>query len=211
MDLDTQTANPNEPLRFYCRDCDIVFDSLPDGTGYEQAPCPQCREVCLTIGFEQEEIQRNRNEATFFSFLGSIAGLFSFNIPSQQEQPNPAAPMTIVRYEDRLLAEADAEYLRQSSIQATLAFGGAGKPAWFSGPNVVCIELQVPAADARRAEQILREKEPALIQIEPQRNTSADVTFACDDCGETITFPGKLRGKVEVCPHCQSFVDVPED
>ena len=37
---------------FYCCDCEKNFDSEPDGTGYEQAPCPECKQTCMTAEFE---------------------------------------------------------------------------------------------------------------------------------------------------------------
>jgi hypothetical protein len=37
-----------------------------------------------------------------------------------------------------------------------------------------------------------------------------DVTFDCEECGESLTFPSTRRGYVETCRHCQKFVDVPE-
>ncbi len=37
-----------------------------------------------------------------------------------------------------------------------------------------------------------------------------DVTFPCDECGKGVTFPGRRRGHVETCPHCGSYVDVPD-
>lgn len=210
MDLDSQNADPNKPLQFYCRDCDLTFESLPDGTGFEQTPCPKCEQIAMTVEFENQEIDRQSNEATFFSFLGSLTGLFSMRVPNRARPPKPPQFETIVRYEDQSLAESDAEFLRQSGITAELSLSGAGTPDWFAGPNVACIELQVPAADARRAEQLLRDREPALVQIQEKREATAEVTFACEECGGEITFPGELRGKVEICPHCQEYVDVPQ-
>ena len=35
------------------------------------------------------------------------------------------------------------------------------------------------------------------------------ITFACQECGKSITFPGERGGHVEVCPECGSYVDVP--
>jgi membrane protease YdiL (CAAX protease family) len=37
----------------------------------------------------------------------------------------------------------------------------------------------------------------------------ADVTFDCQECGRSITFPGERRGHVEECPECHNYVDVP--
>ncbi len=39
-------------LEFYCCDCQWTFESEPDGTGFEQAPCPHCKLVCMTAEFE---------------------------------------------------------------------------------------------------------------------------------------------------------------
>jgi len=64
-------------LQFYCRGCEATFESEPDHTGYEQAQCPACGELCLTVQFEHEEKKRHHNEATFFSLLGAFTGLFS--------------------------------------------------------------------------------------------------------------------------------------
>lgn len=35
-------------LEFHCDDCDLDFSAPPDGTGYDQAPCPQCQYVCIS-------------------------------------------------------------------------------------------------------------------------------------------------------------------
>lgn len=39
-------------LEFYCCDCTHIFSSVPDGSGYEQATCPQCSLSCMTSEFE---------------------------------------------------------------------------------------------------------------------------------------------------------------
>ena len=41
------------------------------------------------------------------------------------------------------------------------------------------------------------------------REPLAEVTFACQECGRSITFPGGRRGHVEACPECGNYVDVP--
>ncbi len=35
------------------------------------------------------------------------------------------------------------------------------------------------------------------------------VTFACEECGKSITVPAEQLGQLEVCPHCHEYVDVP--
>ena len=37
-----------------------------------------------------------------------------------------------------------------------------------------------------------------------------DVTFDCEECGQSVTFPGARRGGVETCPICNEYIDVPE-
>ena len=41
------------------------------------------------------------------------------------------------------------------------------------------------------------------------RSDAENVTFACQECGKSITFAASRRGHVENCPHCGSYVDVP--
>lgn len=36
------------------------------------------------------------------------------------------------------------------------------------------------------------------------------VAFLCEECGENIMFPAERCGYTETCPHCGSYVDVPE-
>lgn len=36
-----------------------------------------------------------------------------------------------------------------------------------------------------------------------------DVVAICDECGEESVFPGKQRGTVQNCPHCEAYLDVP--
>ena len=37
------------------------------------------------------------------------------------------------------------------------------------------------------------------------------ITFACQECGKSITFPAYSGGHVEVCPECGRYVDVPRE
>lgn len=39
--------------------------------------------------------------------------------------------------------------------------------------------------------------------------TASHVTFVCEECGKSLTFSVDHCGRVETCPHCDSFVDVP--
>ncbi len=72
------------------------------------------------------------------------------------------------------------------------------------------IKLQVPAADAARAEQVLAELQT---ESQPPAGAGADdegVSFHCPSCNAEIWFPSDRRGHVEECPECGNFVDVPD-
>jgi membrane protease YdiL (CAAX protease family) len=43
-----------------------------------------------------------------------------------------------------------------------------------------------------------------------EQQAHEDVTFACQECGASVTFAGDRCGHVETCPECGSYVDVPE-
>lgn len=189
----------------------MVFDSPPDGTGYEQAKCPECDGMCMTVAFERQEQERHRNEAMFLSLLGSVTGLFSLHVPSRQQRRDISEPVTIVRYEDRLDAEKDVDVLARRGIEATLELTDAENPSWFGGTSLPCIGLKVPSDDVRRAREILHESDPPLASEEKRPRSAEDITFECEGCGETISFSGQCRGRVETCPQCHEYVDVPDD
>jgi hypothetical protein len=79
-----------------------------------------------------------------------------------------------------------------SSLLTATTFGG--------------IKLQVSAADAARAEEVLAE---ARADAHPDTNADPGVSFNCPSCKAEIWFPTDRRGHVEVCPECGAHVDVP--
>ncbi|NLS93840.1 MAG: hypothetical protein GXX96_16890 [Planctomycetaceae bacterium] len=217
MEPDGTSTTPPPRFLFYCRDCDMVFEAAPDGTGYEQTPCPACQQMCLTVEFEQEEMQRDEAEASFASFLG---GLLINGLPrlgrAERRAWHSLVPrrkaklVTIAHYETCEDAEADVKILAEHGIRA-LTVGeetrvvSEGRLGWQP-----TIELQVPVQFAFTAGQILRAADPPQEEQRVERDMSEeDVVFPCEECGEMLSFPGYRRGKVEVCRHCGEYVDVP--
>jgi hypothetical protein len=49
-------------MEFYCCDCELIFESEPDGTGYDQAPCPQCQQICMTSEFEGKATKKEEKD-----------------------------------------------------------------------------------------------------------------------------------------------------
>jgi predicted RNA-binding Zn-ribbon protein involved in translation (DUF1610 family) len=63
--------------------------------------------------------------------------------------------------------------------------------------------IWVREGDAGRAREIIEECTSRPLHED-------DVAFLCDECGKSVTFPGRSRGRVETCPHCGSYLDVPD-
>lgn len=79
-------------------------------------------------------------------------------------------------------------------------------PTTFGG-----IKIQVPAADAARAEAVLAElREAAQSPAADAAAADDGVSFHCPSCNAEIWFPSDRRGHVEVCPECGKYVDVPD-
>ena len=106
-------------------------------------------------------------------------------------------------------AEADVQrlLLEQEGIQTFLADGNLVGMDWLYSNAVGGVKIQVAASDADRAMTILAKHCAAKTADEL---SGEDVTFACQECGKSVTFPGQRRGHVETCPHCSEYVDVPE-
>ena len=224
MESDNTSSTPGH-LEFYCRDCDAVFEAAPDGTGYEQAPCPACGEMCLTVQFEQEERRRNEAEAQFGSVLSrSLIGLLGcfFGVRSVRsaracgmEPPRASVRkakfMTIARYETREDAEADAGVLAEHGLHAQVVGEETPGTATKSPDQLPPFELQMPEQGAFAAAQILRALDPPEGEDRAEGSSlEEDVVFPCEECGAMLQFPSDRRGKVDVCRHCGEYVDVPK-
>ncbi len=213
VDTDNTDHKRSRSRAFYCRDCHIIFDSLPDGIGYDQAPCVQCGKLCMTMEFEQQEKERNRREATWYNLLlipfSMLLSPFHLHfshahVPDDSSEARPPKPVTIATYDDRFDAEHAVRVLAQYGIEATLELSGAGSPNWFGVNRALVIELQVLPAAAMSARQILQESvAPSSPEIEPRALAEdEDIVCRCQECGETLVLPSHRRGKVETCRHC---------
>ncbi len=172
--------DPTRLLQFYCRDCEMVFEAAPDGTGYEQTPCPACCEMCLTVEFERQEQQRNDVEAEFASTLGGIlapTALWHSNRRRHPRQNRKVETATIARYETREEAETDARILAKHGIVATIQGDEREVATPLGSDQLPPIELRVPASIAFATGQILRALDPPETE-EPVADVSdEDVVF----------------------------------
>ncbi|MBN2473692.1 MAG: hypothetical protein JXB62_03715 [Pirellulales bacterium] len=216
-------------LLFYCRECEATFESEPDGTGCEQAPCPACGDICLTVQFEREEQERRRNEATLFSFIGRFTGLFSMisrltgffihardtsdgTLGAGQEGradlPLMQDPVIVCTFATLGEANTCRALLEQCGIQSQLAQVPGTNP--FLPHTADGVVVRVPSSDLERASSIMDEHRSIMNRRRTAHTQDARITFACEECAAEITFPTHRRGYAEICPCCRAYVDVPE-
>ena len=207
-------------LRFYCRDCETTYESEPDGTGYDQAPCPTCGTICLTVEFEKEEQERHQKERTLFSLFGLFTGLFSIQgddgadsakrngEEENDELPSIGDPVTVYSFAKLGEANTCRALLEQLGIEAQLVqVEGASALVTGAADGVV---LQVRSCDVERARRIIEEYESFKENRSKVHKIDGHITFECEECGAEVTFSARRQGGVEVCPHCGEYVDVPE-
>lgn len=80
-------------LEFYCCDCDLIFESEPDGTGYDQAACPKCEQVSMTSEFEgksTKEVEKKSRFIVVAEFLDEAAA-----VPVTQKLEEAGLPVQI--------------------------------------------------------------------------------------------------------------------
>ncbi len=71
------------------------------------------------------------------------------------------------------------------------------------------IKVVVRPEQADEARRLLAEYDAAKAQ-ERSATASESVEAVCEECGEKSVFPGTSRGKVENCPKCGEYLDVPQ-
>jgi len=118
-------------------------------------------------------------------------------------------PVVIATYNFPSLAEVERLVLEEEGILTFLADDNLVTMDWFFANAIGGAKLLVPASDALRAIEILDAYRKARRSPSGVRGETP-VAFACQECGQSITFPAKSRGRVEVCPRCGKYVDVPE-
>jgi len=117
--------------------------------------------------------------------------------------------VTVATFDFPAEAEVAKLFLEEKGIQAFLADANLVGLNWFLANAVGGAKLQVAAADVDRANDVLE------LYWASKRKTHDEppeepITFACQECGKSITFPAERGGHVEVCPECGSYVDVPQ-
>lgn len=117
-------------MEFYCCDCELIFESEPDGTGYDQAPCPKCMQICMTSEFEGKATKQKMDQRF----------------------------VVIAEFYDEESAEPLLEKLEAAEIPIQVDLPDVTEGDFFTGGNDnVCV--LVPAHAAERARQIIEADE----------------------------------------------------
>ncbi len=116
--------------------------------------------------------------------------------------------VTIEEFDKSHVAQVAVLSLEQAGIQCFLQNETIVAMDWFMANAVGGIKLQVAAQDADRAQSILAEIRDHKFEREESLKDTW-VTFRCSHCKKPISFSGLSLGRVESCPRCGSYVDVP--
>ncbi len=127
------SENDMAELEFYCCDCHNVFVSQPDGTGFEQAPCPQCSLICMTSEFEGK---------------------------STKKDDRKVRKVIVAEFETLLQAEALCERLSEAGIEPEVHSPDFGADDFFGGGSGL-YGVRVPTDDAAAARAIIDATEEA--------------------------------------------------
>jgi len=117
--------------------------------------------------------------------------------------------ITIESYDLSYQAQLAKTELAAAGIQSWLADETLVSMDWFISNAVGGIKLQVSSEDADAAREILFEIKDKANQRE-EMSKDVVVVFRCSSCKAVIAFSGSQIGRIENCPRCGRYVDVPE-
>jgi ssDNA-binding Zn-finger/Zn-ribbon topoisomerase 1 len=116
--------------------------------------------------------------------------------------------VTVATYLSATEAEVERLALETAGIAAIVDDEAVGTVLW---QNLVGgVKIQVPAADAARAEQVLNEFRAAAQPANAGGDAADDgVSLNCPKCKAELWFASDRRGETETCPECGASIVVP--
>lgn len=86
--------------------------------------------------------------------------------------------------------------------------GGARPDVGFASGGAKLFVLDV---NAERALKLLAcEEGPVSHAATVGNSADKEVIVECEECGKPTSFHAERRGKIETCPYCHAYVDVPD-
>lgn len=117
--------------------------------------------------------------------------------------------VTVEEYDKSYQAQLAVLTLEQAGIRCFLQNETIVAMDWFIANAVGGIKLQVASQDAAEAQRVLAEIRGNRIEREKSTKDTW-IAFRCGRCKKLIAFSGLSLGRVESCPKCGKYVDVPE-
>jgi len=121
-------------------------------------------------------------------------------------------PIVAYNAENNMDALMAQRFLESEGIQAFAAEDTSLVGHWMFGnlPEIHKPQVWVNRSDAARAGQLLAQYERRRIERDAKRVADEPKTIEahCEDCGKPSTHAGSLKGTVQECSHCGSYIDV---
>lgn len=125
-------------------------------------------------------------------------------------------PKCVFVTEDPGIADVIVDSLGHEGIQAQVmnraTLGGLVGLTVFSKTGVPAAGIEVWVLDEKqvpRALEVIEEFSNRRSERKSANEALGDIDAKCEECGESSTFPGKLRGTVQDCPRCGAYMDIP--
>jgi membrane protease YdiL (CAAX protease family) len=119
-----------------------------------------------------------------------------------------SALVTIESFDKVTQAQVAQVILEQAGISSHLENETIISLDWFFSNAVGGVRLQVAEHDVAQAVRVLTELKEDRIKQEASME-GIKIVCLCKSCKKVVCFDGKHGGRVENCPKCSRFVDVP--
>ena len=104
------------------------------------------------------------------------------------------------------------EFLRDKGVTAFAVEDQSLAGVWAFGtlPQIHKPAVWVEEVDLDRANVAIAAFEEERAGLRHPSHALGDIQVNCEECGRDSTFAGSLHGTIQVCPHCQAYIDVGE-
>jgi len=124
-------------------------------------------------------------------------------------------PVSIYKAENNQDARMAQLFLDSHGIEAVAHEDNSVTGNWMLGalPSIHNSEVWVDRINGAQAKALIEEYVTTRHDRRLAEKAGADeiLETVCESCGKTSTFPGGLKGTVQECPHCRSYVDLSDD
>ncbi len=104
------------------------------------------------------------------------------------------------------------EMLHNNGISALAVEDQSGASLWAFGriSQFHKPKIWIDKPTEEKARELLQQYEENNRKRNDPDKESREIIAVCEQCGKSSTFPGKLDGTTQNCPHCEAYIDVGE-